>query len=243
VVLDGRLAAEVPGLTPGPYLQLTVSDTGRGIPAEIREKIFDPFFTTKEKGEGTGMGLSVVHGIVKAHGGAITVASEPAKGSTFQVYFPVINAGVAHRLKIEESLPGGSEHVLFVDDEKPLVDLGQRMLEGFGYRVTTRTSSIEALELFLAQPDRFDLVITDMTMPNMTGSELAAEIMRIRSDIPLVLCTGYSDMMTEEKARVMGIDAFVMKPISMRELAKTLRKVLDEKTTINQPADNQAIQN
>jgi PAS domain S-box-containing protein len=228
MVLDGQLAAEYPDLTPGPYLRLTVSDTGRGIPAEIREKIFDPFFTTKAKGEGTGMGLSVVHGIVKSHRGTITVASEPQQGATFQVYLPVIKGGVEYGIKAEESLPGGNEHILFVDDEKPLVDLGQRMLEGIGYRVTTRTSSIEALELFLAQPERFDLVITDMTMPNMTGKELADEILRIRPDIPLVLCTGYSEIITEKRAKALGIRAFLMKPIVLRELAETIRKVLDE---------------
>jgi len=174
------------------------------------------------------LGLSVVHGIVKSYGGTITAHSEPRKGSTFHVYFPVVEQK-KEVLETDESgpIPTGNEHILFIDDEFPLVDLGKQMLEGLGYKVTTRTSSIEALELFKVKPGQFDLVIADMTMPNMTGEKLAIELMKIRSDIPVIICTGYSEYISEEKVNKIGIRAFIMKPLLMRELANIVRKVLD----------------
>lgn len=196
---------------------------------EVMQRIFDPYFTTKEKGEGTGMGLAVAHGIVKSHGGAITVYSKPGKGSTFNVYLPRIEREVTGEPKAPRPLPTGHERILFVDDEQALVDIGKRMLEHLGYKVTTRTSSLEALELFRARPDRFDLVITDMTMPNMTGEKLARELMRICPDIPVILCTGFSERITKEKAKEMGIRAFAMKPLVLRSLAGIIRKVLEGK--------------
>lgn len=228
VDFDSRYAARYPDIDPGKYLRLTVSDTGEGMTSEVMDRIFEPYFTTKEKGVGAGMGLSVVHGIVKSHGGTITVYSKPEKGSIFQVYIPLIKGGVK-RPEIDEDIviPAGNEHILFIDDEPALVDLGKRMFEQLGYEVTSRTSSIEALELFKAQPDRFDLVITDMTMPNMMGDKLAHELMKIRPDIPVILCTGYSERITEEKTKKVGIKAFVMKPLIMRDLSNTVRKVLD----------------
>ena len=179
-------------LNDGPHVRLTVTDTGCGMDSETLAHIFDPYFTTKEVGEGTGLGLSVVHGIVKTHGGTITVESEPGKGTTFHVYFPVIENDAETQEEDEEPLPTGNERILFVDDEQVLLHVAEEMLKQLGYDVVTQKSSVEALELFRAEPDRFDLVITDMTMPKMTGDQLARELMKIRSDIPIILYTGFS---------------------------------------------------
>ncbi|MGZ6276323.1 MAG: PAS domain S-box protein [Syntrophales bacterium] len=217
-------------LFPGKYLRLTVSDTGAGIENEIMDRIFDPFFTTKKPGEGTGLGLSVVYGIVKSYSGAITVESEVGKGTEFNVYLPLLTEAEGKKeAKIEAPIPGGEERILFVDDEAALVQLATGTLTGLGYEVEGRTGSMEALELFRARPDSFDLVITDMTMPNMTGSELAQRLMSIRPDIPIILCTGFSEAMTQEKARAIGVKAFIMKPIVQRQIAEAIRRVLDKK--------------
>ncbi|HVO67931.1 MAG TPA: PAS domain S-box protein [Syntrophales bacterium] len=217
------------GLSPGMYLQLSVSDTGHGIDPGIMDRIFDPFFTTKTPGEGTGMGLSVVHGIVKSYNGAITVESKVGKGTTFHVYFPLVME-TEEKSEVEATVRiiGGKECILFVDDEESLVQLGKDILSGLGYEVVGRTSSTEALELFRARPDRFDLVITDMTMPNMTGIELAREIMRIRPGVPVVLCTGFSEVITPEKAKAMGIKEFIMKPIIQPQISTAIRRALDQ---------------
>jgi len=214
-------------LPSGSYLRLTVSDTGHGIPRHVMDKIFDPYFTTKDTGEGTGLGLSVAQGIVKAHGGTITVYSEPGKETTFHVYLPLILMEEREEKEPEGPLPTGSERILFIDDEHALIEIGSQMLERLGYEVVTRQRSVEALELFRAEPDRFDLVITDMTMPHMTGDKLARELMKIRPDIPVILCTGHSKLVSEAKAKDMGIRAFVMKPILKRTLAEAVRKALD----------------
>jgi signal transduction histidine kinase len=227
VELDTGFTADQPDMKPGAYLNLTVSDTGCGMPPQVRERIFDPFFTTKEVGEGTGMGLSVVHGIVGSYGGTITADSEPGQGSTFKVYLPIIERREKPQATKEDSIPTGSERILFVDDEPALANVGKLILESLGYNVETRTSSIEALELFKNQPDRFDLVITDMTMPNMTGEDLAQELMCTKPNIPIILCTGFSAKIDEQKASAMGIRAFVLKPIVRRGIATTVRKVLD----------------
>ena len=217
-------------LTPDMYLKLTVSDTGNGIAPDIMERIFDPFFTTKNVGEGTGMGLSVVHGIVKSYRGAITVKSEVGKGTKLHVYLPLLKeTGEKRKVEAAAHITGGEERILFVDDEKVLVELGKSMLTGLGYDVIGRTSSLEALELFRARPDRFDLVITDMTMPNMTGIELAQEIMRIRPGIPVILCTGFSESITPEKAKALGLKDFIMKPIIKNQIAEAIRRNLDHK--------------
>jgi CheY-like chemotaxis protein len=228
VILRSDFINNHPELKPGTYLELTVSDTGHGISAHILNRIFDPFFTTKKTGEGTGMGLSVVHGIVRSCGGAITATSEPGKGSIIKAYFPVIDRQIEPETAVEEPVPTGNERILFVDDEPALANIGKQSLETLGYDVETRTSSIEALELFKAQQDRFHLVITDMTMPNMTGEDLAKELMRIKPSIPIILCTGFSAKIDDRKASAMGIRAFVLKPMVLREIATTIRKVIDQ---------------
>jgi PAS domain S-box-containing protein len=210
----------------GNHLCLTVSDTGTGMTEAVRERIFEPYFTTKEKGKGTGLGLSVVHGIVKSLGGDIGVSTKPGKGSTFTVYLPAINTiGKRPKNSAAKPVPGGTEQILLVDDEEPIVRMEEEMLKRLGYRLVPRTSSIEALEAFRAQPDKFDLVITDMTMPNMTGARLAKEILKIRSDIPIILCTGYSEKIPKEKLSAIS---YVMKPVSMSQIARTIREALDK---------------
>ncbi len=228
VALDSGFVAEHPGLNVGPYAEITVSDTGHGMAPEVMERIFDPYFTTKEKDVGTGMGLAVVHGIVKSHGGAITAESKPGKGSSFYVYLPVIQEAVEKPETGDNApLPTGHARILFIDDEPTLVDIGKQALEHLGYDVVAKTSSIEALELFRTKPEQFDLVITDATMPKMTGDRLARELMKIRSDIPIIICTGYSERITEEKTKKMGIKAFAMKPLTIRDLALKVRETLE----------------
>jgi len=214
-------------LDPGPYLKLTVNDTGHGMDRATIERIFDPFFTTKKPGEGTGMGLAVVHGIVKSCGGAIVVDSDPGKETTFEVFFPRIEGDSLKEADFAAPMATGNERILFVDDEEDLVDMAQQMLERLGYSVVAKTSSLEALEVFKAQPDQFALVITDQTMPHMTGADLAKELMRIRPDIPIILCTGFSEVISAEEAKTLGIREFVMKPFATREIAEITRHVLD----------------
>jgi len=217
-------------LIPGRYLRLTVKDTGTGIEKANIEKIFEPYFTTKKTGEGTGMGLAVVHGIVLDHKGDISVESEPGKGATFRILLPPYHGSeaVTHSgIDRSRELQKGNEKVLLVDDEKIVADIFREMLITLGYKVTTRTSSVEALEAFQNNPYKYDLVITDMTMPNMTGKDLAVEMLSIRPDMPIILATGFSDRIDEERARAIGIKAFVMKPVVFNELAGTIRSVLE----------------
>jgi PAS domain S-box-containing protein len=218
-----------PELSPGTFLKLCVQDTGMGIPADTLEKIFEPYFTTKEKGKGTGLGLAVVHGIVRSYGGAIYAYSEPDCGSTFNVYIPTIQAELPVEDRKIPELPGGSEHILLVDDEPVLLDVGQQMLEKLGYQVSVYQNSCEALAVFRQSPDIFDLILTDMTMPVMTGDKLAVEIMQIRPEIPIIICTGYSSAISSESALEMGIKAFLYKPIVEMDLATTVRQVLDDR--------------
>ena len=225
--IDKPIAEQPIKIAPGRYVRLSVTDSGQGIPESILERIFEPFFTTKEQGKGTGMGLAVVQGIVRSHRGFVTVESVPGKGATFNVFLPEM---VAPELSEEDEvkpLVGGHEHILFVDDEDPITRMGKQMLERLGYTVTTRTSSVEALELFHAAPRRFDLVMTDMTMPEMTGDRLAQEMIKIRPDIPIILCTGYSQQITAETAATMGIRSYAYKPLVKKQLAATIRAVLD----------------
>ncbi len=218
-------------LNPGKYLRLSVSDTGQGMPPDIIGKIFNPYFTTKENGKGTGLGLSVIHGIVKNHRGNISVCSEPDIGTTFHVYFPLIEKDVKLPATADSQIiQTGSEHILLVDDEEPIIKMEQQMLERLGYNVTTRTSSLEALEAFRATPNNFDLIITDMTMPNMTGIKLTEKLIEIRKDIPIIICTGFSEQINDEKAKSIGIRSLVMKPIIKSDLAKKIRAALDNVT-------------
>jgi PAS domain S-box-containing protein len=211
----------------GPYLKLSVKDTGHGIDPEIIERIFDPFFTTKQPGEGTGLGLAVVHGIVENHGGAVAVHSEPGQGTTFDVYLPRVEVCPVEQREGYTPVARGNEHILFVDDERFLADAAQDILETLGYHVETKTSSIEALKAFRADPDRFDLVITDYTMPHMTGVDLSIEMMRIRPEIPVILCTGFSQKTMEQRLRASGIRELIVKPFPLKDLARTVRRVLD----------------
>jgi PAS domain S-box-containing protein len=225
-------AAAHPGLRPGPHVRLTVRDTGNGIPPEILDRIFDPFFTTKSVGEGTGMGLAVVHGIVASHSGAIAVASTPGHGTTFEIYLPRINHPSHPESTADEPIPHGHERLLFIDDEPALARLVQEILVQLGYNVMIHTSSVGALETFRMAPQRFDLVITDQTMPHLTGEALARQIRKLRPDIPIILCTGFSYTMTMEKASALGIQAFLMKPLVTRDLALTVRRVLDQQQDV-----------
>jgi CheY-like chemotaxis protein/anti-sigma regulatory factor (Ser/Thr protein kinase) len=225
--LDTEDVERYPGLEAGHYQALTVSDTGHGMDQTTIERIFEPFFTTKEKGEGTGMGLATVHGIVQNYGGAISVYSEPGKGTTFHLLFPKIETSGSNEHLSTTAIPGGKERILFVDDEEMLVHLGQRVLENLGYAVTAASNGMEALELFREQPGIFDLLITDQTMPKMTGANLAREVLRIRPDIPVILCTGFTELLTPEDAKGMGISEFITKPVGKRQLAETVRRVLD----------------
>jgi len=227
VELDSDFASTHPEIQPGDYQKLMVSDTGHGMTPEVMSRIFDPFFTTKPVDEGTGLGLSVVHGIVKDCGGTITVYSEPGKGTTFNLYFPIIKDKAEEKPGEYKIIPTGTERILVVDDEKAIIDISKKILTSLGYAVEVRTSSIEALELLKAMPDKFDLIITDMTMPQMTGDKLAMELMKVRPDIPVILCTGFNEKITKERAEAMGIKAFLMKPLLKEEMAHKIRKVLD----------------
>jgi PAS domain S-box-containing protein len=214
--------------SPGKFLKLTVEDTGHGMDRATIERIFDPYFTTKSPGEGTGLGLAVVQGIVKSHRGEIQVYSEPEKGAAFHVYFPKLESGDTSKAKALNPIPMGSERILLVDDEEELVNASKEMLEHLGYKVSTTTSSLDALDLFRQQVQQFDLVITDYSLPRMTGVDLAREMMNIRPDVAIILVTGFNERITEKQARDMGISAFVMKPFTFLDFAEIVRRVLDK---------------
>lgn len=222
----------VQNLPAGTYARLTVTDTGTGIQPEALERVFDPYYTTKETGKGTGLGLSVARGIVKTYRGAIRIQSQPGKGTTVLVYLPVISRAVPEKKAIAPSaVIGGTERILLVDDEAAIVKIEERMLERLGYRVVSRTDSLEALDLFKADPRGFDMVLTDMTMPGMTGIQLAREIRTLRPDIPVVICTGFSDQIDADTIRAQGIQGYVEKPVTKQEIAATIREVLDPPAT------------
>jgi signal transduction histidine kinase/ActR/RegA family two-component response regulator len=214
---------------PGLYCCLSVQDTGYGIPADNLEKIFDPFFTTKNLYEGTGMGLATVQGIVEQHQGMISVESRVGQGTTFRLYFPVTDRATEENSEAKEvTLAKGTERILYIDDDEMLTTLNQRMLADMGYRVTVQTNSLEALKLFTATADNFDLVITDQTMPDLTGMDLIEKIRAIRPEIPTILCTGYSSKVNKEKARQSGINAFLMKPVEFSEMLQVIRQVIGD---------------
>jgi|GEM_PF-403267 len=227
VVLEKKNAKV--NLEPGKYVKLSMKDTGAGIETENLSRIFDPYFTTKEIGKGTGMGLAVIYGIVQQHAGSIQVETEIGKGTTFELYFPAIDSKPLMKEKSAGGISGGKERILFVDDEDAMVNLNRQRLERLGYGVTGFTDPLEALEFFSANPDQIDLLITDMTMPKMTGDRLTQEILKIRSDMPIILCTGYSSRISEDKAQELGIRKYIDKPIEMLNLARSVREVLDGK--------------
>jgi CheY-like chemotaxis protein len=215
------------GIAAGGYVRIIVSDTGKGMDAGTLERIFEPYFSTKEKGEGTGLGLFVVHGIVQRFGGWVDVKSEPGQGTTFTIGFPRIDAETDAASPETTAHPTGTETVLVVDDDENIVAMTSEMLGNLGYRVAPATSADAALELFERIPDRFSVVITDQTMPGMTGEALVARMRRINPAIPVILCTGYSETMNAGKAQACGIDGFLMKPVEMADLAHTIRQVID----------------
>ncbi|RJQ68924.1 MAG: PAS domain S-box protein [Desulfobacteraceae bacterium] len=232
LTVDEILASRSAGLKPGRYLKLTVADTGEGIAGEHIERIFDPFFTTKPKGEGTGMGLSVVHGIVSSLKGAVTVKSAPGQGARFDVYLPVFQGEPAEIKSLGTALPTGTERILLVDDEVFQTDMLRHMLGLLGYKVRSCNSGNEALALLKQDTFASDLVITDMVMPEMTGDDLAEQILRLRPGLPIILCTGYSENITEERAKALGIRAFALKPLTMEDLSRLIRQVLDSKEVL-----------
>ncbi|MGD8447631.1 MAG: response regulator [Desulfobacterales bacterium] len=228
IVLKANSFSSTFDLIPGKYLKIAVSDTGQGIAPNVIDRIFDPYFTTKGVGKGSGMGLSVVHGIIKSHNGAISVKSKIGEGTTFIILLPVIEKEAVEHAEPVKMFPTGSENILFVDDEEAMTHVGRNRLEGLGYHVETRTNPVEALELFHRNHDQFDLVITDMTMPQMTGDRLVKEILKIRPDMPTILCTGFSENIDEEKAKEIGVCQYIEKPFNRSVLASTVRKALDE---------------
>lgn len=228
ITIDRAIHQKKLQLKSGNYIELKVSDTGTGIEPHIIEKIFDPYFTTKKKGEGTGMGLALVHGIVETYGGEMTVESTLGKGTAFTIYLPSAREKTTLLIDKTDELSTGKERILLVDDETSIVKMTSRMLGELGYFVTTKTSSVDALELFTSDPSAFDLVMSDVTMPKMTGEQLSESLIGIRPDIPIVLCTGYSKNISEKNAADIGVKAFIYKPITKADLAQTVRNVLDE---------------
>ncbi|WP_448874717.1 PAS domain S-box protein [Desulfobulbus propionicus] len=221
-----------PHIQPGPFVRLSVQDSGTGIPLELKDKIFDPYFTTKEKGKGSGMGLSIVQGLVASYGGMVTCESECGRGTAFHVYFPAYTEKSPAEHVQEIRLPRGKERILFIDDEMMMAELGRAMLQSLGYQVKAVTCGLEALSFFQNNPSSFDVVITDQTMPGMTGITLAQQLIQIRPDIPIILCTGYSSTVSEEKAKSIGIRAFAMKPLIMKDFAVLLREILEREQTV-----------
>ena len=223
---DASLLYLYPDLAAGPCIRLTVSDSGHGMEPAVRERIFDPYFTTKKVGEGTGMGMALVQGIIKNHGGAINVYSEPGTGTDFHIFLPTIVGEILPEAAEGTSVHGGTERILFVDDEAILTEMGVELLESLGYTVTATTSSLEALKLFKADPAAFDLVITDMTMPGLTGKELTREILTVRPDTPVILCTGFCETINEKQEKEIGIRELVLKPYSIHSLDTIIRRIL-----------------
>ena len=227
VDLDADMVAIIPNCKPGRHLKLSVEDTGQGIPPQIQDKIFEPYFTTKEEGRGTGLGLAMTYSIIATSGGGITVSSALGSGTCFNVYLPVAESSSTATVEKRAVIRSGHERILFVDDEPALVELGQKMLENFGYSVTIRMDPVRALALFKADPSMFDMVITDITMPVMTGDQLAAALLNIRPDLPIIVCTGFSERMNKEKAQEMGVRGFLDKPFSLDTLLSTVREIFD----------------
>ncbi|XPS88735.1 two component system sensor histidine kinase, hybrid [Desulfosarcina variabilis str. Montpellier] len=228
VMLEKERSPKLWDLSPGQFVRLSVEDTGHGIPPDIVERIFEPYFTTKKLGKGTGMGLAVTHGIIKSCGGTITVESQVGEGTRFDIYLPGYEKEEGETLQTIKTLPRGSEHILFIDDEENLVDVMKGLLQRLGYRVAATTEPLDALDLFRSAPDTFDLVITDAAMPRMTGDRLAKEFLAIRQDIPIIICTGYSERVNPHNIESLGIRRLLMKPLAIRNLAVAIREVMDQ---------------
>ncbi|VAX15599.1 diguanylate cyclase/phosphodiesterase (GGDEF & EAL domains) with PAS/PAC sensor(s), partial [hydrothermal vent metagenome] len=235
--LEIKLSAQETGAKEKRRLKLTVADTGYGIEKKVMDKIFDPFFTTKPVGEGTGLGLATVHGIVTGHGGAISVYSAPDEGATFTIYFPKADGEKERRSTESEFIPKGDESILFVDDEAQLLNMGRQTLERLGYKITTAANGHDALDIFKTRPDKFDLVITDQTMPGMTGAVLIARLHEIRPGLPVILCTGFGKSMTPEKAKAAGAREYILKPVLSRDLGLAIRRALERRKLLRRAGD------
>ncbi len=228
VILNKDDTGEYTNLSTGNYIRITVSDSGPGIAPDIIDRIFDPYFTTKEFGKGSGIGLAVVHGIVENHDGAIFVDSKPGKGAAFTIFFPVIEKLAESKTDVKVDIPLGTESIMFVDDEESIANMMETMLKQLGYLAEVLYDPVKALELFKSKPDSFDMVITDMTMPQMTGVKLAEKLKEIKPDIPVIICTGYSSVIDKEKTKQLEIDGFFMKPMTKSKVAIGIRELLDK---------------
>lgn len=225
---DARLSRE--GLIAGDFIKIEIADTGHGMERHILERIFDPYFTTREPGKGTGLGLSVVHSIIQNHGGFINCYSEPGGGTVFRVYFPLLKSGhIIGEAEDKAILATGNEHILVIDDEEVITTLVAKTLQALGYAVTSATDPLAALETFESNPGRFSLIISDVTMPGINGAELVRRVKNLCPTLPIILCSGFSDLINEEKARALGVNRYLMKPIIRRDLAMAVRTCLDEK--------------
>lgn len=227
--LSSKDVKDEPEVSPGSYMHIIVADNGSGIDPSIIDHIFDPYFTTKEVGKGSGMGLAIVKGIVRSHDGFVRVESEESKGTAFHLYFSEIFGSAVEPAPHETGLVGGTETLLIVDDEQMIVEMNKMLFSQLGYTVVVTTDPLEALEIFSSHPDNFDLVITDQTMPKLTGEELAVNILKIRPTMPVVICTGYSARMSEKRCRQLGIRKLVSKPVNITYLSQLVRQLLDNR--------------
>jgi len=225
---DKKLIKQVPSLKNVRYVRMILSDTGHGMDSKTKERIFEPFFTRKEVGSGSGLGLSVVHGLVNNYGGAVTVESSPGKGTSFTIYLPQYGTGMISQTDLNKTLTKGHEFILFVDDEQEITYMGKKMLENIGYKVTIKTDAMSALEEFRSNPDKYSLLVTDQTMPGMLGTELASKMKEIRPDLKAIIITGYIDKLSEDQMNETGISEIIMKPLIISDFSKVIRKVLDE---------------
>jgi len=232
VKIDQRYAEKIPNLKKGEYIRLTISDTGHGMDLKTKERIFEPFFTRKEVGSGSGLGLSVVHGIINNYGGAIVVDSTPGKGTTFMIYLPKYGADFLESDKSEKKPLKGDEYILFVDDEPEITFMGKKMLENLGYKVSISSNSISALEEFKKDPDKYSLLVTDQSMPNISGTELAIRMKEIKPELRVIIITGYADNLSEAVLSQSGISEVILKPMILDDFSKVIRRVLDKSINV-----------